>query len=255
VLLPAAARAEEAPDWLGSFTGTDPQSVATAVRMLLLVTVFSVVPSIILMTTCFPRVFIVLSFLRRAVGTQDLPPAMVTAGLAMILTSLIMLPVGKRVHSEAYVPFVNGELESAETAMERAAVPLKEFMLEHTYRKDLQLFVELSARAGAEATAAGPAPQRTSTLDDSQPVESLGFFVILPAFVLSELKTAFQMGFLLYLPFLVIDLAVSGVLISMGMFMLPPALISVPLKVLVFVLADGWNLVVTQLVHGFQAMT
>jgi flagellar biosynthetic protein FliP len=231
-------------EWLRTLGGTGPESIAVPVRVLILITLFSVVPSIVLLTTCFPRLFIVLGFLRRALGTQDLPPNQVVAGLAMILTVMVMLPVWKRVHREAYVPFLNGELESAEAALEKAAVPVKEFMLAHTFRNDLRLFVDLAANSDAAASAelAG------------ERVESLSFFIVLPAFVLSELKTAFQMGFLLYLPFLVIDFAVSAILISMGMFMLPPVLISLPIKVLVFVLVDGWNLVVTQLLQGFQGV-
>jgi flagellar biosynthetic protein FliP len=223
-------------------------------RLLVLATVFGAVPSVLLLTTCFPRIVIVLGFLRRALGTQDLPPNQVTAGLAMALTALVMFPVWKRVHDEAYLPLSRGEEKSIETALERAAVPLKEFMLAHTLRSDLRLFIEFSESrdsSGADAPGGGTGGERTPATED-EPVEKLSFFVILPAFVLSELKAAFQIGFLLYLPFLVIDFAVSAILISMGMFMLPPVLISLPLKVLVFVLVDGWNLIVSQLLAGLQ---
>lgn len=225
-------------------TGLDAQNMAVPLRALAIVTVLSVVPSAVLLATSFPRILIVLSFLRRALGTQDLPPNQVVAGLSLLLTVLVMSPVFKRVYVEAYVPYEKGEVASAEEALSRAARPVKEFLLAHTFEEDLRLFAEISRDPGGEGAplpSAGPSPEEES------------FLVVLPAFVVSELKVAFQIGFLLFLPFLVIDLAVSAVLISMGMFMLPPVLVSLPLKVLVFVLADGWNLVVEQLVAGFRA--
>jgi flagellar biosynthetic protein FliP len=219
---------------------------------MILVTVLGVVPSFVLLMTSYPRIFIVLSFLRRALGTPELPPQQVMAGLALILTGLVMFPVWRQVHTEAYLPFSRGELKTPEEALEKAGRPIKSFLLAHTYEKDLKLFVELSATARGDAASspgeAGGGAGREAT------VEELSFFVVLPAFVLSELKTAFQIGFLIYLPFLVIDLAVAAVLLSMGMFLLPPALVSLPLKVLVFVLVDGWDLVVVQLVQGFQVL-
>lgn len=283
-------------DWVKTLVGLDPKDLAAPLRLAALVTVFSIVPSVVLLTTCFPRLLIVLSFLRRGLGTQDLPPNSVIAGLAFILTGMVMMPVWKRVHDEAYVPLTSGKLATVEIAIERAGEPLKDWMLPRTRQKDLALFSrfadEKSPVAGAApatrlrqpvapmqpstTVAPGPpqAPQRVipspqravvapqsrdpshpgygSTLESDASVEDLPFFVVLPAFVLSELKTAFQMGFLIYLPFLVIDLAVSAILISMGMFMLPPILISLPLKVLVFVLVDGWTLVVEQLLRGLQ---
>jgi flagellar biosynthetic protein FliP len=198
--------------------------------------------------TSDPRIFVVLSFLRRALGSPELPPQQVLAGLALILTGFVMLPVWRRVHAEAYVPFSKGELKSPEEALERAARPIKSFMLAHTLEKDLRVFVEL-------AEPAGDSPDSESAASAASTVEELSFFVVFPAFVLSELKAAFQIGFLIYLPFLVIDLAVAAVLVSMGMFLLPPALVSLPLKVLVFVLVDGWDLVVVQLVRGFQVLS
>ena len=258
ILIGEPLRAADPDSWLQALGG---ESGGGALRVVALVTVLSVVPSIVLLATCFPRLLIVLSFLRRALGTQDLPPNMVVTGLAFILTAMVMLPVWKQVYRDAYVPLSQGEITDAEVIYERATKPLKEFMLVRTFRKDLRLFLELSESARSEeaeavggVTVAGPpAPVLSSqgaALTAETRAEDLSLFVVLPAFVLSELKTAFQMGFLLYLPFLVIDLAVSAILISMGMFMVPPVLISLPLKVLVFVSVDGWNLLVTQLVQS-----
>ncbi len=246
--------AEEAGDSLSllrQLSGIDPEGVQVAVRVFLLVTVFSVVPSIVLLATCFPRILILLLFLRRALGTQDLLPGPVVTGLAFVLTAMVMMPVFREIHDKAYVPLENGSLDSLEEALVIAEKPVKAFMLRHTRPKDLRLMDELSRRTTAGARPeANQAAGRHSV--GARTVEDLPISVVLPAFVLSELKTAFQMGFLLYLPFLVIDLMVSAVLLSMGMFMLPPVLVSLPLKVLVFVLVDGWYLVVGQLVQGFQ---
>jgi flagellar biosynthetic protein FliP len=251
---PKEGSAASAPgDLAKALTGLDPGNVSLPVRAFVLLTVLSVVPSIFLLTTCFPRILIVLSFLRRALGTQDLPSNQILAGLTLILTALVMLPVWKRVHAEAYLPLVHGELKDTAEAVEKASMPIKRFMLSHTLEKDLRLCLELSSRGGKGSDESSQAGEEPSG-DLPEKVESLSFFTVLPAFVLSELKLAFQMGFLLYLPFLIIDLTVSAILISMGMFMLPPVLVSLPLKVLVFVLADGWNLVVGQLVQGFQVM-
>lgn len=258
------AEAQDPENLVRVLTGLEPESVTVPLRVLAIVTVFSVVPSVVLLATCFPRILIVLSFLRRALGTQDLPSNQIIAGLTLILTVLIMLPVWKKIHAEALAPLQRGEITEGQVAVERASATLKRFMLSHTLQKDLRLFVELSEQgardAGDGAAEAAATPPRTrdrggSASGKERTVESLDFFIVLPAFVLSELKTAFQMGFLIYLPFLVIDLAVSAVLISMGMFMLPPVLVSLPLKVLVFVLADGWNLVVSQVIQSFQVMT
>jgi flagellar biosynthetic protein FliP len=255
VLVPAipasAAEAGAAKD-VGSLLGMDAKDVTLPLRALAVVTVLSVVPSVLLLTTSFPRIMIVLSFLRRALGAQDILPNPVVAGLALVLTTVIMLPLWKQIHAEAYEPLARGELTTAGQALDRAAPPLKRFLLAHTLQGDLRLFVELSR---PRETPAGRSPTRAAegaALPES--VEDLGLHIILPAFVLSELKTAFQMGFLILLPFLAIDLAVSAVLISMGMFLLPPAFVSLPLKVLVFVLADGWSLVVAQLGQGFKAL-
>ena len=247
-LLPSAAAAAETGDGGGgilrTLTGLELDSLAVPLRALLIVTVLGAVPSIVLLTTCFPRILIVLSFLRRALGTQELPPNLVITGLALLLTFGVMFPVWREVYLGAYVPLAEDRTITQQEALRRAEIPLKQYMLHHTLRNDedaLRLFVRMSrARSG-----------ETTPIDRW---EDISFFAILPAFVLSELKIAFQMGFLIYLPFVLIDLLVSSVLVSMGMFMLPPNLVSLPLKVLVFVLADGWNLVVTQLVQGLEVL-
>ena len=202
--------------------------------------------------------------------TKPTLQAMLLSGvgqMAMLTERWWPIQVWKRVHAEAYLPLARGELKSVDDAIAKAVVPVKQFMLAHTLQKDLRLFIELSGidlEASAGARAKGQPGQdggrETSARKETTPgpperVEDLSLLVVFPAFVLSELKLAFQMGFLLYLPFLVIDLAVSAILISMGMFMLPPVLVSLPLKVLVFVLVDGWNLIVGQLVESFQVFT
>lgn len=244
-----AQESGEKGEILRTLTGLDVDSIAVPLRALLIVTVLGVVPSIALLTTCFPRVVIVLSFLRRGLGTQELPPNVVIMGLALLLTGGVMFPVWRQVYSGAYVPLVETRTMSQEEALRQAGIPLKQYMLYHTLKNDedtLRFFINLS-RAQGESDDESPPPLTRW--------EDVSFSAILPAFVLSELKIAFQMGFLIYLPFVLIDLVVSAVLVSMGMFMLPPNLISLPLKVLVFVLADGWNLVVTQLTLSLQAVT
>lgn len=246
--------AEEKGDSLGllrQLSGMDTESVPPMVRVLLLVTVFSVVPSIVLLTTCFPRILILLSFLRRALGAQDLLPNPVVTGMAFVLTAMVMMPVWTEVHDKAYRPLQDGHLKTLDEALVIAEKPLKRFMLDHTREKDLLLMDELSRGREKKDQRGARASAGQHSAGTGLVVEDLSFAVVLPAFVLSELKTAFQIGFLLYLPFLMIDLMVSAVLLSMGMFMLPPVLVSLPLKVLVFVLVDGWNLVVKQLVQGF----
>ncbi len=245
---PAPAAGPTAPlesagaDLLRAVTGGEPSKLSVPLRILGLLTVLTLVPSIILLTTCFPRIVIVLSSVRRALGTQELPPNQVMIGLALFLTAMIMTPVWEEIRTTAIVPYQEGRIGDEE-AVRRAIAPLKKFMLDRTLRTDLRLFVELShsAESGGDGTTAAA----------EQPLTSLPITVVVPAFVLSELKTAFQMGFVLYLPFVIIDLIISTALISMGMLVMPPILISLPLKVLVFVLVDGWRLIVQELVRSF----
>jgi flagellar biosynthetic protein FliP len=241
---------------LETAAGLDSDNLEAPLRALALVTVFGVVPSIVLLTTCFPRILIVLSFLRRALGTQDLPPNMIVFGFSLLLTGVVMMPVWTEVYREAYVPLVETKELTPEKAYSRAELPVKRFLLTHTLRADLALMIDISspdssATSGVSPTVTAELGETASEID--RPLEELSLFTILPAFVLSELKLAFQMGFLLFLPFLLIDLVVSAVLVSMGMIMLPPTMVSLPLKILVFVLVDGWSLVVGQLLLGLTA--
>ncbi len=245
--IPAGLRAAEAApliseDLIRTLTGGDPSRISVPLRILGLLTVLTLVPSIVLLATCFPRIVIVLSFLRRALGTQELPPNQVIIGLSLFLTAMVMAPVWEEVRRDALTPYQQNQIGDAE-ALSRALLPLKRFMVNRTLRTDLRLLVELS---GHEEEL-----KRQGVSAGAEPLTSLPIQVIVPAFVLSELKTAFQMGFILYLPFVIIDLIVSTALISMGMLVLPPILISFPLKVLIFVLADGWRLIVQELVRSF----
>jgi flagellar biosynthetic protein FliP len=208
-----------------------PAEVVSSVRLLIFLTVISLLPAFLVMVTSFTRIVVVLALLRTAMGTYQAPPGSVLIGLALFLTVFIMAPVYAQVNEQAIEPFLNGEI-SQEEAQERAAAPLREFMLQHTREKDLELFVQM-------AEIENPVP------------ETLPLTVVIPAFIISELKTAFQMGFMLYLPFLIIDMVVASILLSMGMFMLPPVMISLPFKLLLFVLVDGWYLVVRSLVESF----
>lgn len=209
---------------------------------LLLVTLLALVPSLLMMMTCFTRIIIVLSFLRNALGTQQSPPNQVLVGLALFLTLFIMWPTFTEINETAYQPYRAGELTS-EAALKRAEVPLKSFMLRQVYSNDLNLFLTLSnQKRGEEVTM--PSTQEGLMEMDME--------IVVPAFITSELKRAFTMGFLIYIPFLIIDMVVSSTLMSMGMVMLPPSMISLPFKIMMFVLVDGWGLVVSTLVTGFH---
>ncbi len=203
-------------------------------RILAMLTVLTLAPAILLTMTCFTRIIIVFSFLRQALGTQQSPPNQVMIALALFLTVFIMQPIWGKVHSEAMQPYMNGAI-SQEVALERAMTPIRSFMFEHTRQKDLAVFMKVSGQ------------------DKPQTRRDVSNFQLIPAFVLSELKTAFQMGFMLYIPFLVLDMVVASILMAMGMMMLPPILISLPFKVMLFVLVDGWNLLVVSLVRSFGA--
>jgi len=206
------------------------------VQTLLLLTALGFLPALLLLTTSFTRIVIVLSLLRMALGTQTAPPNQVIIGLSLFLTFFVMGPTFDRIYEQAYVPYSQQKL-SFEQAGNAAAVPLKEFMLKHTRANDLDLFVRM---ARLDKTAAG-----------ARPVD-LPIRVVIPAFATSELKTAFQIGFMVFIPFLVIDMVVASVLMSMGMMMLSPVLVSLPFKLMLFVLADGWNLLIGSLVASFS---
>ena len=207
---------------------------ATAIEIAVLLTLLSLLPAVLVTITCFTRIVIVLSFVRRALSVNELPPNPVILGLALFLTVFVMGPVATRIHDRAWVPYQSGALP-IEEAGEAAWDELGTFLVANTRASELALFVDMAGIAAPEAGREAELPIR----------------VIVPAFVLSEIKTAFQMGFLLFLPFLVIDLVVSSVLLSMGMFMLPPVMISTPFKILLFVLVDGWHLVCQSLVTSF----
>lgn len=217
---------------LGVQDTENPDKVATVLEILFLLTVLSVAPAILLMTTSFTRLAVVFGFLRQAIGTQQMPPNQIIIGLALFLTFFIMRPVWQEANEEGLQPYLNEEI-SFEEALGEVQSPLRAFMFRQTREADLALFVRM---AGIEQPS------------DAQDVPTL---VLIPAFMISELKTAFQIGFVLYIPFLIIDMVVSSVLLSMGMMMLPPILISLPFKLLLFVLVDGWNLLVGSLVRSF----
>lgn len=209
-------------------------------EIILLLTLIALAPSLLIMMTCFTRIIIVLGFLRTAMQTQNTPPNMVLTGLALFLTLFIMAPVFSEINEVAYQPYVSEEL-STEEALEAASVPLKRFMLKQTTNDDLNFFLELSKTEP---------PEGGYTEEYIQ--NDLSLTVIVPAFMISELKRAFQMGFMIFLPFLVIDIVVGSTLMSMGMMMLPPAMISMPFKILIFVLADGWNLLIGSVVTSYN---
>ena len=208
-------------------------NASNSLKILFVITLLALVPSILIMMTGFTRIVIVLSFVRNALGLQQTPPNQVLVGLALFLTILIMSPVLKHVNDEAYAPYSRGEI-TQEQAFERAMGPIRAFMLKNTNKKDLNTFISLAKL------------EKPKTYDDI-PTE-----VLIPAFITSELKRAFIMGFLIFLPFLIIDMVVSSVLLSMGMIMLPPTMISLPFKIILFVLVDGWDLLVKSLITSFN---
>lgn len=209
-----------------------PQQVSTALQVLFVLTILSVTPAIILMTTCYTRIVIVLGFLRQAMGTQNMPPTQIILGLSLFLSFFIMSPTLNKMNETAFQPYMNEEITQAE-AFEKAILPLREFMFSQVKEEELTLLADLTM--------------------DNEPYdkEDIPTMTLIPAFMLSELKRAFQMGFMIYIPFLVIDMIVASILMSMGMMMLPPVIISMPFKLLLFVLVDGWNLIVSSLVKSF----
>ena len=217
---------------IGMNQNRDPGELSVVLQIFLLMTILSLAPSILIMLTCFTRIAIVLSLLRQAIGTQQLPPNQIIIGLALFLTFYIMAPVWQAINSDALQPYLNKQLNQQE-AFEKALKPIRSFMVKQTREKDLALLINI-AKA-----------ERPKNIDEvSTPV-------LVPAFIMSELKTAFQIGFMLYIPFLVIDMVVASVLLSMGMMMLPPIMVSLPFKLMIFVLADGWYLIVGSLVKSF----
>ncbi len=210
-----------------------PDDVVSTLQLVLLLTVLSLAPSILILTTAFTRIIIVLSLLRNAIGTQQVPPNQVLIGLALFLTFFVMAPVWNNINTNAIEPYINEQITFYE-ASQRALNPLREYMQKQTRENDLKLFLEMYGQA---------------TVDN---VAEIPDYVLMPAYLISELKTAFQMGFILYIPFIVIDMVVASILMSMGMLMLPPVMISLPFKILLFVMVDGWSIVTRSLVLSFR---
>ncbi|HWK22274.1 MAG TPA: flagellar type III secretion system pore protein FliP [Ureibacillus sp.] len=218
--------------FLSYFSENDPTNVSTSVKLLLVLTVLSIAPSILILMTSFARIMIVLSFTRTALATNTSPPNQVLIGLALFLTFFIMAPTFQEVNEQALQPLFNEEI-TLDEAYDRASIPFKQFMAQHTRQKDLQLFLDYNQ------------------VERPESVEKIPLTMIVPAFALSEIKTAFQIGFMIFIPFLVIDMVVASVLMSMGMMMLPPVMISLPFKILLFILVDGWYLVIKSLLQSF----
>lgn len=209
-----------------------PQDVSVTLQLVFFLTVISLAPSILILMTSFTRIIIVFSLLRTAMGTTTVPPSQVLVGLALILTFYIMQPVFNEAYTKGYQPYMAGQLTFSEM-LTQAKQPLRKFMLNNTRKKDVRTFIEISSQ---------PRPKSAADIPDT---------VLVASFVVSELTTAFQMGFLIFLPFLIIDFVVASVLLAMGMMMLPPAMVSLPFKIMLFILVDGWGLIVTSLVKSF----
>jgi flagellar biosynthetic protein FliP len=212
---------------------SDPQNYVFSLQLLFVLTILTLAPSILIMMTGFTRILIVLSFIRSALGLQQTPPNHVIIGLAIFLTFFVMAPIATEINNEALQPFVKAEI-SQDEAIEKAMEPIRGFMFKQTRDKDMGLFLSMQ------------------DMSSVQSLEEIPTHVIVPAFIISELKTAFQIGFIIYIPFLVIDMVVASTLMAMGMMMLPPVIISLPFKILLFVLVDGWNIIVKSLVLGFR---
>ena len=211
----------------------EPGKASTVIQLLFILTVLSLAPAILLMVTSFTRIVVVLSLVRHALGTQTMPPNQIIIGLSLFLTFFIMAPVWEKVNNEALKPYYEDRI-TGEEAFALATAPVKNFMLKQTREKDLALFVKIAKEKRPE-----------------KPLD-ISLSALIPAFVISELKTAFQIGFLIFMPFFIIDIVVSSILLSMGMMMLPPIMISLPFKLLLFVLVDGWYLIIGSLVQSFH---
>ncbi|WP_242870080.1 flagellar type III secretion system pore protein FliP [Tindallia californiensis] len=210
-----------------------PEDVAVTVQILLLLTVLSLAPAILIMLTSFTRIVIVLGFIRRALATQTTPPNQVIIGLALFLTLFTMRNVVADINQNAFQPYLNEEINQIE-AFENAMEPIREFMFRQTRQQDLAMFMEIADES------------------PSEDLDTISNTVLIPAFIISELKTAFQMGFVLFIPFIVLDMVIASTLLSMGMMMLPPAMISLPFKLLLFIMVDGWNIIIRSLVGSFN---
>ena len=222
---------------IGVNEADSPQELGQSIQIILLITILGLAPSILIMMTAFLRLIISFHFLRSAIGTQTMPSNQILIGLALFLTFFVMSPVFSEIQTSAWEPYQNNQI-TQEQAFERGIIPLKEFMLRQVRDEDIKLFMDLSGRELLQ--------------DDSNIVNDLPLHIIVPAFIISELRTGFIIGFLVYIPFIVIDMVVASTLMSMGMMMLPPVMISLPFKILLFILVDGWNLIIGQLVQTFK---
>lgn len=235
-VVPAFAAPLEIPDinlQIGDQAGENPQNLSTALQLVIILTVLALAPAILIMVTSFTRIIVVLGFIRTSLATQQMPPNQVLIGLALFLTFFVMAPTFQEVNNKALQPYFEGKI-TQKAAFQKGMQPIREFMFEQTREKDLALFVKMSEM------------KRPRNFDD------IPNYVLIPSFVISELKTAFQIGFVIFIPFLVIDMVVASALMSMGMMMLPPMMISLPFKILLFVLVDGWNLVLQSLILSFK---
>lgn len=215
-------------------TDEDSDTLSSTLQMLMILTIISLAPSILIMVTSFTRIIIVLHFVRSALGTQSTPPNQILVGLALFITFFIMSPVISQINTEAIQPLTAGEI-TQEEAFDAGVAPLRTFMLEQIDAKDLRLFIDIAKY----------------TIETQEDVDNLPITIIIPSFILSELRKAFIIGFLIYIPFIVIDMVVASTLMSMGMMMLPPSMISMPFKILLFIMADGWNLIIGSVVKTF----
>ncbi|MBR6012482.1 MAG: flagellar type III secretion system pore protein FliP [Selenomonadaceae bacterium] len=218
---------------VGVGTAENPQDVSSTLQIMAVLTIATIAPGILLMTTSFVRIVVIIGFLRNAIATQNVPPNQVIIGLAMFLTFYIMAPYWSVANEQGIQPYLNGQI-SQEEALDNTLAPIREFMFRQTREADIALFVNLSDA------------ERPETQED------VSTFVLIPAFMISELKTAFQIGFMIYVPFIVIDMIVATTLMSMGMMMLPPVMISLPFKILLFVMIDGWHLLINSIITSFR---
>jgi flagellar biosynthetic protein FliP len=209
------------------------EDVSVTLEIIFLLTILSLAPSILIMLTSFTRIVVVLSFLRMAIGTQQIPPTQLIVGLSLFLTMFVMGPIFEEVYDDAVEPYINEQIDHTQ-ALDLAMAPIRRFMVSNTREKDLALFTRLARQ---------PRPAN---------IDELSNRVLIPSFVISELKTAFQISFVLFIPFIIIDMVVSSTLLSMGMMMLPPVTVSLPFKILLFVLVDGWHLIVSSIVTSFK---
>jgi flagellar biosynthesis protein FliP len=232
--LPLIAHAVGLPTiTFGVADANTPGQVSTALQVLFLLTILSVAPAILLMTTCFTRIVIVLGFIRQAMGTQNMPPTQIVVGLSLFLTFFVMSPTFNDINNQALQPYLAGKMDQ-NSAFDKALIPMRTFMFSHVKEEELSLLSSITL--------------------DNRPYDqnAIPTMTLIPAFMLSELKRSFQMGFMIYIPFLVIDMIVASILMSMGMMMLPPVIISLPFKLLLFVLVDGWGLVIGSLIKSFN---